>query len=155
MRCTAPTPRCGARSRTAASDTWWPSARDRRVNTATGRYRADELAARVPRRGWQPLSAGDGAKGPREYDWAWIGISADTDDAATGHRWLLIRRNRTSGELAYYRCYAPEPVPLSALVAVTGRRWSIEANFQTAKGLYADWTSTRSADGHRGGAGRS
>jgi len=33
--------------------------------------RADELAARLPRRAWQQLSAGDGAKGRRHYDWAW------------------------------------------------------------------------------------
>lgn len=89
----------------------------------------------MPRRGWQPLSAGDGAKGPRLYDWAWIGIDPDTDAAAAGHRWLLIRRNRTTGELAYYRCYAPEPVPLHRLVTVAGHRWSIEENFQTGKGL--------------------
>lgn len=108
---------------------------DRRVNTATGRYRADEFAARVPCRGWQPHSAGDGAKGPRLYDWAWIGIDPDTDDAAAGHRWLLIRRSRRTGELAYYRCYAPQPVPLNRLATVAGRRWSIEENFQTGKGL--------------------
>jgi hypothetical protein len=45
------------------------------------------------------LSAGDGAKGPRFYEWAWVEIDPDQP----GHRWLLIRRN-TSGELAYYRC---------------------------------------------------
>ncbi len=89
----------------------------------------------MPSRGWQPHSAGDGAKGPRLYDWAWIGIDPDTGDAPPGHRWLLIRRHRSSGELAYYRCYAPGPVPLSVLVAVAGRRWSIEENFQTGKGL--------------------
>jgi hypothetical protein len=38
-------------------------------------------------------------------------------------------------ELAFYRCYAPEPVPLHVLVAVAGRRWSIEESFQTGEGL--------------------
>ncbi|UAK31335.1 IS701 family transposase [Nocardia asteroides] len=108
---------------------------DRRVSTTTGRIRADDLAAQVPRHGWQSHTTGDGAKGPREYDWAWIGIDPDTDDAAPGHRWLLIRRNRRSGELAYYHCYAPDPGPLNTLVAVAGRRWSIEESFQTGKGL--------------------
>ena len=44
-------------------------ARDHRVPAGVGRtVRADELAARLPRRAWQQLSAGDGAKGHRWYD---------------------------------------------------------------------------------------
>ena len=43
---------------------------DRRVPTAAGPVRADELAAGLPRRAWQRLSAGPGAKGQRYYDWA-------------------------------------------------------------------------------------
>ncbi|MBB5495761.1 SRSO17 transposase [Nocardiopsis metallicus] len=62
-----------------------------------------------------------------------------TDDAArlqrAGVRWVLIRRNRTTAELAFYRCYAPEPVPLARLVAVAGRRWRVEESFQQGKGL--------------------
>ena len=49
--------------------------------------------------------------------------------------WLLVRRNRITGELAFYRCYAPQIVPLRELVRVAGRRWTIEESFQTAKGL--------------------
>lgn len=55
-----------------------------------------------------------------------------TSDA--GPRWLLVRRNDSTGELAYYRCYAPGPVPLRELVRVAGRRWKVEESFQTAKG---------------------
>jgi SRSO17 transposase len=76
---------------------------DHRVPAGAGRtVRADELAARLPRRAWQRLSAGDGAKGHRWYDWAWITIS----EPEPGCRWLLIRRNRHTGELAFYRCYS-------------------------------------------------
>ncbi|GAA0927319.1 hypothetical protein GCM10009549_49350 [Streptomyces thermoalcalitolerans] len=35
-----------------------------------GRFRVDAPATRVPRTAWQKLSAGDGAKGHRYYDWA-------------------------------------------------------------------------------------
>jgi SRSO17 transposase len=90
---------------------------------------ADITTAAAPRH-WHRYSAGAGAKGPRYYDWAWTPI----DPHADGHRWLLIRRHPTTGELAYYRCYAPRPVPLLALVRVAGIRWSIEETFQTAKG---------------------
>jgi SRSO17 transposase len=38
---------------------------DHRVTTAAGTYRADELVARLPKRAWQRLSAGKGAKGHR------------------------------------------------------------------------------------------
>ena len=105
---------------------------DHRVPAGAGHaIRADKLAARLPQRAWQRLSAGDGAKGHRYYDWAWITIN----DSSPGCRWLLIRRNRRSGELAFYRCYAPQQVPLATLVKVAGRRWTIEENFQAGKGL--------------------
>ena len=107
-------------------------ARDHRVPAGAGRtVRADELAARLPRRAWQQLSAGDGAKGHRWYDWAWVTIS----NPGPGHRCLLIRRNRSTGELAFYHCYSPQPVTLAALVKVAGLRWTIEENFQAGKGL--------------------
>jgi SRSO17 transposase len=91
--------------------------------------RADELAARLPRKAWQRLPAGAGAKGHRYYDWAWVTVPGP------GHRCLLIRRNRATGELAFYRCYSTRPVTLAALVTVAGLRWTIEENFQAGKGL--------------------
>src|SRR5438874_6762834 len=72
---------------------------DHHVTTGTGAERADHLAARLPKRSWQRLSAGTGAKGHRFYDWAWITIHDTTPDAPAGHRWLLVRRNRRTGEL--------------------------------------------------------
>jgi SRSO17 transposase len=103
-----------------------------RVPAGAGRaLRADELAARLPRRAWQRLPAGAGAKGQRWYDWAWITINDD----APGYRHLLIRRNRSTGELAFYRCHSTHPVTLAALVKVAGLRWTIEENFQAGKGL--------------------
>ena len=107
-------------------------ARDHRVPAGAGRtVRADALAARLPRRAWQRLSAGDGAKGHRWRDWAWVTIS----NPGPGHQCLLIRRNRSTGELAFYHCYSPQPVTLAALVNVAGPRWTIEENFQASKGL--------------------
>lgn len=106
---------------------------DHRVHAGTEPERADRLAARLPKRSWQRLSAGRGAKGHRFYDWAWITIH-DTDSDGQGYRWLLIRRNRRTGELAFYRCFSPRRVPLATLVRVAGRRWTIEESFQTSKG---------------------
>jgi hypothetical protein len=50
------------------------------------------------------------------------GVAAD----ALGVRWLLVRRNRGSGELAFYVCAGPAGLPLIALVRVAGTRWRVE-----------------------------
>jgi SRSO17 transposase len=102
-----------------------------RVSTAAGPCQVRTIAARLPRRAWQRYSAGPGAKGHRWYDWAWAVI----DPGRPGHRYLLIRRSRQTGELAFYRCYSPHQVPLPVLVKVAGIRWSTEENFQAGKGL--------------------
>src|ERR671928_1104828 len=88
----------------------------------------------VPRNGWQRLSAGDGAKGPRLYDWAYL--PCDWLDAAGGWRkGLLIRRKLAPPEaLTFYLTLAPEAAGLSDLVRVAGTRWTIEAAFEAAKG---------------------
>lgn len=87
------------------------------VTTSAGKFRADTLTKKVPKRAWQKLSAESGAKGHRFCDWAVI----DLADPRPGSRQLLIRRNRSTGELAYYRCYSPTPVPLTTLVRVAGQ----------------------------------
>jgi SRSO17 transposase len=101
------------------------------LTTAAGPRQARQLAARLPRRAWQRYSAGQGAKGHRYYDWAQVAI----DPGCPGHRWLLIRRNRTTKKLAFYRCYSPRHACLAALVKIAGIRWTTEENFQAGKGL--------------------
>lgn len=51
------------------------------ATTGAGKFRADALAAKLPKRAWQKLSAGHGAKGHRFYDWAII----DLADPGPGH----------------------------------------------------------------------
>jgi SRSO17 transposase len=102
-----------------------------RVGTAAGPCQIRKIVARLPRRAWQRYSAGEGAKGHRYYDWAWLA----TDPGRPGHRHLLIRRSRRTGELAFYRCYSSRHVPLPALVKIAGIRWTTEENFQAGKGL--------------------
>jgi SRSO17 transposase len=126
---------------------------DRRIPTAAGSLRVDHITAGLPRQAWQQLSAGPGAKGRRLYDWALLthpdpaGRADQADDQCW---WLLVRRHQVTGELAFYRCYSPHPVPLRELVRVAGRRWTVEESFQAAKGLAGldehqvrRWTSWR------------
>lgn len=123
------------------------------VTTAAGRLRADAIATSLPRRAWQRLSAGAGSKGPRWYDGAWISIQAP-DANHPGSRWLLIRRNYTTGELGLLPLLRTWPVPLATLVRIAGRRWTIEESFQPAKASPGS-TNTDSAAGSPGTAGPS
>ncbi len=95
--------------------------------------RVDQIAATLSSRAWNRYSAGDGAKGARVYDWAWVAITPPEDETL-GHHAVLVRRNLSDGELVFYRCWSPTPVGLPALVRVAGTRWCIETCFQTAKG---------------------
>jgi SRSO17 transposase len=110
---------------------------DHRVGFGGAVHRADTLLKRIPARAWQQLSCGTGAKGHRLYDWAFLRLDHDGRAPAdqAGQHWLMIRRNRSTGELAFYRCYTPRPVPLAVLVKVAGRRWTVEEAFQAGKGL--------------------
>jgi SRSO17 transposase len=93
---------------------------------------ARRLVEQLPARAWRRLSAGDGAKGPRTYDWARVAL---TRPGWPGREfWLLVRRRLSDGELAFYACFGPARTTLAELVRVAGIRWAVEDSFQAAKG---------------------
>jgi len=99
---------------------------------STDRGPAQVKAAQVPLEEWVRLSAGDGAKGPRIYDWAWVPLRP-LKEPGQGY-WLLVRRSIAKPEeLAYYVCFGPEETTLEELVRVAGTRWAIEESFERAK----------------------
>jgi SRSO17 transposase len=99
---------------------------------AGARASAAQLAAAVPAEQWIACSAGHGAKGRRLYDWTRVELAAPAAAGCT--RWLLVRRRRRDGELAFYACYGPAGTPLVGLVRVAGTRWAVEEGFEQAKG---------------------
>ncbi len=106
---------------------------DTLITATGGQERADQLIADLPARAWCRISAGAGAHGLREYDWARVEIRVRAWwEPGWGH-WLLARRHRTSGELAFYVCFGLRRTSLARLVAVAGARWPIEECFQQAK----------------------
>ena len=118
---------------------------------------ADEIAQSLPATAWARLSAGDGTKGPRLYDWAYLEL-ADLDAEEVGcpalgawTRGLLIRRSLSDASLAYFTTWCPTGTSLDVLVGVEGRRWAIEDAFETAKTeLGLEHNETRSWHGwHR------
>ena len=81
---------------------------------------------------WQRLSAGEGAKGPRLYDWAYVPYRGGVEGFRCG---LLARRSIAKAEeLTFYLTHAPEGTALAELVRVAGSRWSVESCFEQAKG---------------------
>lgn len=96
-----------------------------------GQMTVERLATTVAPQDWATLSAGDGAKGPRLYDWVRIPLLSWQ---MPGERWLLLRRSRCDGKLAYYVCYVPPGTDLQAMVRVAGARWTVEECFEAAKG---------------------
>src|SRR5258705_2889346 len=93
----------------------------------------ERLVEQVPTAAWARRSAGEGGQGPRWYDWACLALPYIT--AAGKAQWLLARRSVSDpSELAYYRVFGPADTPVTELVRVAGRRWTIEEGFEQAKG---------------------
>jgi len=91
------------------------------------------IAAALPAAAWIQHSAGEGSKGPRVYDWAWVRL-ARWPVPGWAH-WLLVRRRLDDpADLAYYVVFAPVGTTLTTLVRVAGTRWAIEEGFEIAKG---------------------
>ncbi len=96
-------------------------------------YQVKTLLAQLPKEGWERLSAGAGAKGPREYDWLRLPIGSELQEP--GRRWLLVRRSVAEPtDLTAYVVFAPVGTALETLVDVAGTRWTVESDFETTKG---------------------
>src|SRR2546425_1118640 len=93
------------------------------------------VAALLPDEAWVVLSAGEGSKGPRLYEWAWLQLPDETEATSQRARWVLIRRSLCDrSERAYYRVCGPATTTLAEVVRVTGSRWKIEEGYEQAKG---------------------
>ena len=90
---------------------------------------AAQIAQALPARAWKRVSAGDGTKGPRLDDWAYVELAdleADeytVDLAGLWTRGLLIRRNILNQDLAFFSTWCPAGTPIDTLVRVEGCRW--------------------------------
>src|SRR5215831_3260522 len=83
---------------------------------------AAEIADAVAQADWQRLAAGEGAKGPRLYDWARVRLFRLQQPGQRFDHWLLVRRSlRDASERAYYVVFAPAEVTLRR---TRRRRWA-------------------------------
>jgi len=98
------------------------------------------IVAELSPEDWQPLSAGEGAKGHRLYDWARVPLNHTAGEGFS--RWLLARRSLRDPEaIAYYFPYARTNATLPELAAAAGLRWTIEECFLRAKDDVASITA--------------
>lgn len=118
---------------------------------------AETIAAALDVSDWRRLSAGEGTKGARLHDWAYVELADldagefDAEAEGTWTRGLLVRRNIADGDLAFFSTWCPAGTAIETLVQVEGHRWAIEDSFETAKNeLGLDHNETRSWHGwHR------
>lgn len=100
---------------------------------------AQQIALDLDPSAWQRLSAGEGTKGARLHDWAYCELAdLDADEynetkSGIWTRGLLIRRNISDGDLAFFTTWCPAGTGIQTLVSVEGHRWAIEDSFETAK----------------------
>jgi SRSO17 transposase len=112
----------------------WAGLRQHRVGEVLEDLREGELIPEdAGESGFKRLSAGDGSKGPRLYDWARLPLNAPMQEGF--QRWLLVRRCiEDPQELSAYTVFAPEGATLHALAKAAGSRWRVEIGFEEAKG---------------------
>jgi len=94
--------------------------------------RVSKIMGQLPDNGWQRLSAGAGSKGEKVYDWLALPLLCATKGF---QKYFLVRRSLSHPDkLRGYLCYCKENTPLSALIRVTGTRWTVEMCFAETKG---------------------
>jgi SRSO17 transposase len=90
------------------------------------------LAEEIDVENWSCLSAGEGAKGPRLYEWARLPMGFSRNDDF--ERWVLLRKSlRDPKALTYYFVHAPKGASLAEIAGAAGLRWTVEECFLRAK----------------------
>ena len=114
----------------------WSGFYQHRVSTLLDALREGELQSgetAEEEEGWKRLSAEEGSKGPRLYDWLRLPLNPPLQEDF--QRWLLVRRSiEDPEELSAYTVFCAQNTTLKALAKVAGSRWRVEIAFEEAKG---------------------
>jgi SRSO17 transposase len=97
---------------------------------------AEALQA-LPPPAWLRHRVTEGAKGPREYEFARLRVVEKRGGAPGPTGWLMGRRPvgaSPDAEVKYYLSNAPESIALTEMAWVGCLRWTVEENFELAKG---------------------
>jgi len=86
---------------------------------------------------WTRHRVTEGAKGPREYEFARLRVIEKRHGQPGPTGWLMVRRPvgcRDPKEYKHYLSNAPKKIALAEMARVGCSRWSIEENFELSKG---------------------
>lgn len=114
----------------------WADFGQHRISTVLESLRRGELPSEegAAEEGWRRISAGEGSKGPRLYDWIRLPLNPPLQEEGF-ERWLVVRRSIEDPEdLTAYTVFAPDGSTLEELARVAGSRWRVEIGFKEAKG---------------------
>ena len=107
-----------------------------RPDTAPAQAVRDVVRA-LPPEAWVRHRVTEGEKGPREYEFARLRITEKVHRVPGPDGWLMARRPVNADETAEIKCYlsnAPATIALAEMAAVGCLRWTIEEDFELAKG---------------------
>jgi SRSO17 transposase len=114
----------------------WSGFYQHRVSTLLDALTEGELPSAqeaAEEEGWKRLSAGEGSKGPRLYDWLRLPLNPPMQEGF--EKWLLVRRSiEDPEELSAYTVFCAQNTTIEALAKVAGSRWRVEIGFEEAKG---------------------
>src|SRR5215210_967054 len=113
----------------------WAGFSQHRISTVLEPLRQGEIPSEegAAEEGWRRISAGEGSKGPRLYDWIRLPLNPPLQEGFA--RWLVVRRSiGDPQDLTAYTVFAPEGTTLKELARTAGSRWRVEIGFKEAKG---------------------
>lgn len=114
-----------------------PRSRSQPTATSLDSKTVAQVARGLEPRAWRRHRVTEGAKGPREYEFARLRVIEKQHKRPGPAGWLMVRRPlgcRDPKEFKYFLSNAPKTVSLTALARVGCLRWTIEENFELAKG---------------------
>lgn len=114
-----------------------PRTRTRARPDGLAAQRVDAIARGLPPDAWVRHRVTEGAKGPCEYEFARLRVIAKVHRAPGSEGWLMARRPVNADETTEIKCYlsnAPSTIALAEMAAVGCLRWTIEEDFELAKG---------------------
>ncbi len=95
------------------------------------------LTATLPEAEWIRHRVTEGSKGPREYEFCRVRVIEKRHKQPGSWGWMMVRRPvgcRDPKEFKHYLSNAPETVALPEMAWVGCLRWTIEQDFELAKG---------------------
>ncbi len=111
-----------------------PPRTPRPTRSSTKSVTVAEIAAGLAPSAWIRHRVTEGAKGPREYEFARVRAVEKRHRRPGPEGWVMLRRPVGGGEVKFYLSNAPATMTLEDMAWSGCLRWTIEENFELAKG---------------------